>query len=57
MKQRVFEIIKDRPALKIGRFFGIAMSILIIINIIFVFIDTLNDSPTWLVRLSCWVSS
>ncbi|MCL1923660.1 MAG: potassium channel family protein [Propionibacteriaceae bacterium] len=55
MKQRVYEILKDRPHLVAGRFFGIAMSILIVINIVFVFIDTLNDQPPWLTRLSWWV--
>ncbi|MCL1837808.1 MAG: ion transporter [Propionibacteriaceae bacterium] len=52
MKQRVFAVIKDHPQTLSGRIFSFSMTALIILNVVFVLIDTMKSQPETLSSIS-----
>lgn len=45
VKRRIYAIIKDHPDTRAGQVFSVGMSILILINVVFVLIDTTQNQP------------
>ncbi|MCL2489977.1 MAG: ion transporter [Propionibacteriaceae bacterium] len=52
MRQRIYSVIKDQSDTVFGRVFTVVMSLLIIVNVIFVLVDTLSHEPTFLADAS-----
>ena len=52
MKSRVYSVLKDHPTTRAGQVFSMAMSIVILVNVLFVLLDTLDGRPPWLISLS-----
>jgi len=52
MKHRVYAVIKDQSDSAAGRVFTALMSVLIIVNIVFVLVDTMSREPTSLAAAS-----
>ncbi|MDR2564727.1 MAG: ion transporter [Bifidobacteriaceae bacterium] len=52
MKRLVYSVIKDRPDTAAGRIFSVSMSALILVNVVFVLLDTMRQQPATLAAAS-----
>jgi voltage-gated potassium channel len=54
VKKRIFAVIRDNSESPAGRAFSTGMSVLIVVNVLFVLVDTMREQPSWLQGIS-WV--